>query len=536
MVNGNRLRGTAPGQTLPSRQGGFRLWRASSCLLLLLLLGGCIDNPVTGARQIGFIGTADEIAIGMQHYGPTQQMEGGRYTLEPALENYVADVTARLARHSERELPYEVVLLNASVPNAWALPGGKLAINRGLLLELDNEAELAAVLAHEIIHAAARHGARAVERGMLLEGAVLIAAMASEGSDYFPFVVGGAQLGAMLIHQGYSREAEREADRYGMELMQRAGYDAAAAVSLQETFVRLAEDRRSSWLSGWFASHPPSAERVAANRATAQRLPEGGELGAERYQAAVAELRRRAPAFAAADEGRLALRRNDLPGAEASVLEALALEPQEPSFHGLLGDLRRRQGRLQEAISAYDAAIARDPNHYAYWQGRGLAQRQLQQNAAARADLERGIALLPTAEAMNALGQMALAAGQIRQARTYLNQAASAAGPAAEEARRSLARLDLPAHPERFLAARTLLDERGRLWLEVSNRSPLNVDGINIELRLPRSDGQWVSRRLRLPRPLAAGDSLRFDTGLQLPADSNLPAGSARVIAARVLD
>jgi hypothetical protein len=81
------------------------------------------------------------------------------------LTPYVNEVGQKLAAVSKRKLPYEFVVLNSSVPNAWALPGGKIAVNRGLLTELKNEAELAAVLGHEIVHAAARHGAKAQERG-----------------------------------------------------------------------------------------------------------------------------------------------------------------------------------------------------------------------------------------------------------------------------------------------------------------------------------------------------------------------------------
>lgn len=501
---------------------------------IFFTLASCVQNPVTGAREFGFIGTADEIAIGRQHYGPTQQMEGGEYTLEPALSNYVADVTARLARMSDRELPYQIVVLNSSVPNAWALPGGKMAINRGLLLELDSEAELAAVLAHEIVHAAARHGARAVERGMLLEGALLIAAMAAEDSSYLPFVVVGAQLGAALITQRHSREAEREADLYGMELMHRAGYDPHAAVTLQETFVRLSEDRRGNWLTGLFASHPPSTERVANNRATAARLGSSGETGRDSHQQAIAELRRRAPAFEAADAARTALAKNDLPAAESKILKAMGREPAEASFHGLLGDLRLRQKRPDEAITAFDRAIELHTDYFGYWQGRGLAQLELGQRTAARGDLKRGAGLLPTAIAMNTLGQMELAAGRQREAREYLNLAAGAGGPAAEQARMTLVRLDLPDHPERFFSTRFGTDERGQMVIEVSNRSPLSTRDIVVEIRLLQADGRVAERRVNVPAHLAPNQSLRFNSGLTLPAGTALERVATRVIAARV--
>ena len=139
----------------------------------VLVLAACTINPVTGDRELALISAADEVAIGEQQYAPSQQMQGGDYTLDPQLTAYVAEVGQSLAAVSDRALPYEFVVLNSSVPNAWALPGGKIAVNRGLLVELQSEAELAAVLGHEIVHAAARHGALAMQRGMLLQGALL---------------------------------------------------------------------------------------------------------------------------------------------------------------------------------------------------------------------------------------------------------------------------------------------------------------------------------------------------------------------------
>jgi predicted Zn-dependent protease len=128
-----------------------------------LLLGACATNPVTKKSEIAFVSEAQEISIGNQQYLQSQQSSGGKYVLDPALAAYVSEVGQKLVKVSDRpNLPFEFVVINDSVPNAWALPGGKLAINRGLLTELKSEAELAAVLGHEIVHAAARHGARSV--------------------------------------------------------------------------------------------------------------------------------------------------------------------------------------------------------------------------------------------------------------------------------------------------------------------------------------------------------------------------------------
>ncbi len=285
-----------------------------SLSFLSVLLLTCSTNPVTGQRELGLVSAQQEVALGEQHYGPTTQSQGGEYEVDPGLSEYVNQVGQRLAAVSDRDLPYEFVVINSSVPNAWALPGGKLAINRGLLLELNNEAELAAVLGHEIVHAAARHGAQAMERGMLLQGAMVATAIAASDTQYAGLIVGGAQLGAQLVSQRYGRDAEREADAYGIRYMVEAGYNPEAAVSLQETFVRLSEGRNLGWLEGLFASHPPSMERVENNRALLQEIRAqgftGGDLGAERYQSNLAFLRETKPAYDAFDEA-LTLAQND---------------------------------------------------------------------------------------------------------------------------------------------------------------------------------------------------------------------------------
>ena len=151
--------------------------------IFLLTLGGCSTNPVTGKSELALVSKQSEIAIGIEQYLPAQQSQGGLYQVDTDLTAYVQQVGDRLAAVSDTELPYEFVVLNNSSPNAWALPGGKIAINRGLLVTLDSEAELAAVLGHEIVHAAARHGAKSMERNMLLQGVVLATAISTSGSE-----------------------------------------------------------------------------------------------------------------------------------------------------------------------------------------------------------------------------------------------------------------------------------------------------------------------------------------------------------------
>ena len=234
----------------------MRMQSWSPVVLLVLGLAACGTNPVTGKKELQFVSESQELQIGAQQYSPARQSQGGDFKVLPELTAYVNSVGQKLGAVSDRQLPYEFTVLNSSVPNAWALPGGKIAINRGLLTELDNEAELAAVLGHEIVHAAARHGAKAQERGALLQVGMIAAqvgiAMSDVGATAGNLMVQGAGVGAAMVTMKYGRDAELEADYYGMRYMQRAGYDPMGAVTLQEKFVKLSEasGHNQNWLEG----------------------------------------------------------------------------------------------------------------------------------------------------------------------------------------------------------------------------------------------------------------------------------------------
>jgi len=488
---------------------------AAMTLLLAAGLIGCVVNPVTGERELALVSAEDEVAIGRAQYSPSRQMQGGDYVVDPELARYVSDVGQRLAAVSDRDLPYEFAVLNNSVPNAWALPGGKIAINRGLLVELDSEAELAAVLGHEIVHAAARHGAQAMQRGILLQGALLATAVATQGGNYSGLAVGAAGLGAQLINQRHGREAELESDFFGMQYMARAGYDPQAAVSLQQTFVRLSEGQASqSWLAGLFASHPPSAERVATNRETAAQLNRTGETGRERYQSAIAGVITSKPAYEAYDNGRRALTENRHQEAERFANEALRLLPAEAQFHALLGDIEAAQGRDQAAITHYANALSRNDAFFYYSLQKGLAHQRLSQWDSAASELEASVALLPTADAHLGLGQLAERRGDLAQALSHYRQAAASGSQAGQLAQDAVVRLDLPANPQAYLALRTGLDAAGRLALEVSNPTRLAVTDISILVRYVDAQGAVQAQRFRPEGSLAANASSRFSTGL----------------------
>ena len=490
--------------------------RTSSLLLisLLLFLVGCSVNPVTGKREFNIVSSEQELAMGKQNYVPMQQSQGGEYDVDPELTRYVQDIGRRVAVQSGVSLPYEFVVLNNSVPNAWALPGGKIAINRGLLTELKSEAELAAVLGHEAVHAAARHTARQISRSQLMQVGVAATAIATSDSDYGNLYAGGANLLAQMGLSKYGRNAELESDFYGMQYMSKAGYDPQGAVDLQQTFVRLSEGRRSDWLSGLFASHPPSRERVEANRRTAATLPPGGRKGVDEFQAAMRNTLRTAPAYEAYDEGRKALSEGRADEALTLANKALNLYGDEAHFHALRGDIRLAADKYDMAITNYNRALDRRDGFFYYHLQRGLARNELGQRDGAVTDLTRSIELLPTAPAHYTLGKIAAQRGDMRQAVAHYKAVANAGGEYGKAATAALLRLELPSNPGAYVARRCDADGSGNLVVSVQNQTAVQLTGVQVEVSYTDSSGRPAKRRFDVRGRIPAGTVASVNTGI----------------------
>jgi predicted Zn-dependent protease len=514
---------------------------------VMLLVAACGTNPVTGKREIQFVSQAQEIQIGQQNYAPMRQSEGGDYAVLPELSAYVNEVGQKLVRVTDgilvkpRDLPFEFTVLNNSVPNAWALPGGKIAINRGLLTEMGSEAELAAVLGHEIVHSLARHGAQSQERGTLLQGGLMLGQIGAMVGGVDEQVAGLAltagNIGAQLIHTRYGRDAELQGDLYGTRLMKAAGYDPAAAVALQETFVRLSEGRDSGgWLQGLFASHPPSAERVAKNRETVAELGAGGEIGRERYLAKLAPLRQMQPAYDKYDQALAALQKKDYNSAKGLAAEAVRLVPREAQFHQLLGEIAVVEKRNQEALPHFQRAQQYNPGYFGSWLGGGVAQYRAGNKSQARQWLQRSYDLLPTAPAALYLGNITRDAGDVEGALKYYQAAASSESAIGKEAAREAMLLDLPRNPGNYVAAQVARDGQGRPVMVVQNRAPVAVGSIVVTPVQINSAGQIVTqgRAVNVRGPLASGAQIAADAGLGALTPEQLAAVRFRVDSARV--
>jgi predicted Zn-dependent protease len=399
---------------------------------ILLIMAACGTNPVTGKRQVTLMSQAQEISLGRQQYAPSLQSQGGTYVIDKSLNAYVNNVGQRLARHSAQpNLPYEFTVLNNDVPNAWALPGGKIAINRGLLVLLEDEAQLAAVLAHEVVHAAARHGA---EQHASNVGFQLLSTIAQTQTDN-ALVNQAMGIGTSGAQAFYSRENELESDYYGINYMVREGYAAYGAVELQQTFLALSQKNKASsdFLSTFFASHPPSSERVAKNRQRAQNLPTGKRNKAE-FVKATQQIRRDMPAYDKHLSALKAAMNKDWDQALKRTLEAIKAQPKEARFYITKGQLLNRDDKNTQALSAFASAIILEPDYFQTHLRRGLLYNKMQQYKNAEVDLSISHRLLPTQLSSFYLGEIAQRNNNRQQAIQYYRQAQQIGGDMGKEA------------------------------------------------------------------------------------------------------
>ncbi|MDP6045648.1 MAG: M48 family metalloprotease [Phycisphaerae bacterium] len=196
----------------------------TACFLALGSSVGCSKNPATGKLELMMVSRTQEIAIGDSQAAKFEANFGGRHP-NAKLQAYVHEIGMRLAKASDRDMPYDFAVLRSKTPNAFALPGGRVYITVGLFKSLGSEEELAAVLAHEITHICARHSVKGLQRE--LGGDIAV-----QGVQFVPFggyvglAVGlGASLGKTLTGTAFSRSDEYQADEIGIRYMKRAGFN-----------------------------------------------------------------------------------------------------------------------------------------------------------------------------------------------------------------------------------------------------------------------------------------------------------------------
>jgi len=294
---------------------------------------GCATNPVTGKSQLMLVSEDQEIQIDQQ-YSPYQFSADYGTAQDSALNSYIDRTGKNMAGRTHRtQMPYNFHVVNATYVNAYAFPGGTIACTRGILLSLENEAELAALLGHELGHVNARHTAEQMSKGMLTQAVVggLSAVAGAAGTGYGNIASQLGQIGAGALLASYSRDNERQADALGMEYIVKSGYSSEGMVGLMEMLNSLGKHKPSA-TELMFATHPMSEERyqtVVQNAETKYKSAKDQPLYRERYMDNTARLRARKGAIEEMQKGDKVLAQKNYSAAEAHYRRALKVAPRD---------------------------------------------------------------------------------------------------------------------------------------------------------------------------------------------------------------
>lgn len=300
---------------------------------------GCATNPVTGKSQFMIMDEKQEIAVDRQQ-SPHQFSSDYGTVQDRALQRYVQTTGKTLSANTHRsQMPYNFHCVNANYVNAYAFPGGSIACTRGILLELGNEAELAALLGHELGHVNARHTAEIMSKAQLTNmavGGLAILTSVAVGSGAGSLAGQLGQLGSGALLASYSRDNERQADGLGMEYMARSGYGPQGMVGLMEMLNSM-NQHKAGVTDLLFATHPMSSERyqTSVNQATNDyRQYSGQPLYRDRYMDNTAGLRKIKGAIKKMQDGEETMGKEQFSQAEGLFKQALDEVPND--YVGLL--------------------------------------------------------------------------------------------------------------------------------------------------------------------------------------------------------
>lgn len=262
---------------------------------VLALLVSCLVATGTGCAQLlvgGLIALQSilpvsdeqEVLMGRESARQLILQPGVRVYTQPEVNAYVQGVGKALAAKSRRpNLPWTFIIVDSPDKNAFTMPGGYIFITTGALRAMENEAQLAAVLAHEIAHVDARHGVDQIKRALLARG-ILVSALGS--SPEAAQVVG--QIASTIVLRGYGREAELQADELGASLASKANYDPRQLAAFLRTLAR--GNDPPGWL-GPLATHPSVDERVARlEQVISQQQLKGNKVDRNNFLSATAPL------------------------------------------------------------------------------------------------------------------------------------------------------------------------------------------------------------------------------------------------------
>ena len=360
---------------------------------------GCAVDPVTGRKQFMLVSEDQEIQIDQQ-YSPFQFSADYGPVQDRRLNAYIDGVGQKMATRTHRpHMPYSFRVVNATYINAYAFPGGSIAATRGILLKLDDEAELAGLLGHELGHVNARHSAEQMSKGQLTQALVggLSVLASTQGAGYGDLAaqLGSISAGALLA--SYSRDNEREADALGMAYMVDNGFGSNGFVGLMDMLNSLSKHKANA-AELLFATHPMSDERyqtaVTAARTTYQSA-QNKPLYRDRYMDNIARVRAQSGAIEAMQKGEESLAQKKYNDADQHFRTALKKAPNDYTALVLIATSQMAQKKWAVGRQYADMAKKAYPQEAQAYHLSGFAKIQLKKFQAAYNDFVSYDKMLP---------------------------------------------------------------------------------------------------------------------------------------------
>jgi len=365
-------------------------------VLLAFLVQACSVNPVTGKRQLTLITESQEIAIGKEQYPIMTQVSGGLFQ-DDELQAYVNEIGQNLAKVSHRpKLKYEFNVVNTSELNAYALPGGKISITRGLLSRMSNEAQLAGVLGHEIGHVTAKHVASGITRQMTAQLALGLLSTYLEEKEvkHREYYTLSRLLATQLMLLKFSRAQESQSDELGIEYMSKVDYDTDGFVEMLE-ILRSASSREPTKLEGFLSSHPLTKNRISDAQAKITQSGTGSKRKKE-FERRTRVLKRVAPAYKDYDAAEKLMAKGKIEQAISEYKRAINKSPDQAIFYSDLAFAYFKLNQLNQAQTNIDKSLRLYPGFFQSRFYSGLINCQLGNHQKSLADFEQADKLIPS--------------------------------------------------------------------------------------------------------------------------------------------
>jgi len=324
------------------------------------ILAGCATDPITGQTQLMLVSEESEVQIDRKN-SPHQFSADYGIIQDKALNSYINLTGKKIASVTHRpQMPYSFQTVNAAYVNAYAFPGGSIAATRGILVNLDNEAELAALLGHELGHVNARHTAEQMSKGALTSVVVggIAAYAGTKSQTYGKIAEGIGMMGSGMLLASYSRDNEREADALGMEYMVKAGYGPDGFIGLMDMLKKMSKSKPGT-IELMFSTHPMSDERYATAVKNAEHTyvsSRKSPLYRERYMDNTARLRAIKPAIEAIQNGDSEMGKKNYSNAEIHFKKALSIAPGDYAGLVMMSKCLLIQEKYSEALKYAETA------------------------------------------------------------------------------------------------------------------------------------------------------------------------------------